>query len=164
MINFYRWFPFLYRRAMGKGKLHLKILRADTSDHGTVGVLAMPEFACYTIELPWRNNEPFFSCIKSGVYSAHVDKNTKIGGQYVIRFDSIVVGRSRILLHVANYAGDTRLGFKSDVEGCIGVGTVLGNNGTQTMLQNSRKAMDKLIDIIGDEYVMITIENMVGDF
>ena len=139
----------------------IKIIRVETDDMGTIGVLATQKFCAYTLELPWRDNLPFKSCIPSGTYLASVDPTVIIGKRKVIRLQD-VKNRWDILLHVGNYAGDKELLYKSDVSGCICVGNGKDDNG-QKMITESRDAMDELLALIGDDTVKIEISNMTGE-
>jgi len=63
------------------------------------------------LELPWRNNEVEVSRIPSGTFQAIAAKRPN--GKFSIRFLD-VVGRTWILIHIANYLRDIR--------GCIAPG------------------------------------------
>lgn len=73
-----------------------------------------------------------------------------------------VPGRSAILIHSGNFAGDKSKGFKSDVDGCIlpgfGVGIVSGQKG----VTRSRLALDKLRAFIGKNDFQLTITDATG--
>jgi len=140
----------------------ITIKRYLTGDDGTAGVLFMKGFGCYTLELPWRYNEPCVSCIRPGVYSAIIDNNTIIGGQPVIRFydDQFDKERYGILIHIGNYAGDKDKGFRSDVQGCICVGMGTGTLSNQRAVTSSRAAMTELLANVKEGAVAISIENI----
>lgn len=66
-------------------------------------------FQCYTIELPWLNNEPQVSCIPEGEY--YVDKRYSLHlGRHLLV--THVPGRDLILIHAANDA-------LRELKGCI---------------------------------------------
>jgi len=145
-----------------KKKMVLAIKRIDTDDQGTDGILYTQGFCCYTLELPWRDNKPFLSCIKSGLYTAGVDNTTIIGGLPVIRFsdDQFNGERTGILIHVGNFAGDQKLSYKSDVLGCIEVGMAKGELNNQKAVLKSHDAMTELLAVVGEGIIAISIENI----
>ena len=83
-----------------------------TIEDGTFGVFIdeLIPFAL-TLELPWKNNEPFVSCIPSGIYTCNRIKSPKFGNTFQIMD---VPGRYDILLHRGN--------IKRNTEGCVIVG------------------------------------------
>lgn len=97
--------------------------RLESSDEGTVGLLTAPGFRGFTLELPWRANAPRVSCIPAGTYRAAVVQSPKFGRVYMLHG---VPGRSAILIHPANLAGDRSLGFDTQLEGCIALGERFG--------------------------------------
>lgn len=103
--------------------MNVTITRGKSSDVGTFGVLKAERgelvFTCYTGELPWRRNERSVSCIPVGVYDVTRYVSQKFGHVYLV---NDVPGRSGILIHPANHFGKRDYGYKTDVEGCIGLG------------------------------------------
>lgn len=115
------------------------IQREETGNAGTFGTLTVDALILRTGELPWRDNKPGVSCVPPGVYrveweySDHFDRNLfELKG---------VPGRSECKLHVANFCGDTALGLKSDINGCIALGRGVGDMQGQRALLSSRSAM-----------------------
>ncbi len=77
---------------------------------GTNGILSIDgNPICYTIELPWRDNQQRISCIPEGVYRLAKHVYSKFGEQIGI---PAVAGRSGILIHAANHA-------MRELQGCI---------------------------------------------
>lgn len=68
-------------------------------------------FRCYTLELPWRNNERRISCIPAGTYEITHRTSQRFGHHLHLQD---VPGRTFILIHQGN--------FVSQIEGCILVG------------------------------------------
>lgn len=73
----------------------------------------------YTIELPWKDNQPKISCIPPGIYLAERDifyGGDGPGGKkdYPCFEVRNVLGRTEIKFHIANYL--------KDIVGCIGPG------------------------------------------
>lgn len=67
---------------------------------------------CYTLEDPWKNNEPFVSCIPEGAYGLILSISVRFGREMPRLIG--VPGRFGILIHPGNTDADT--------EGCILVG------------------------------------------
>jgi len=77
---------------------------------GTNGALyADGQLQCFTIELPWRNNQPNLSCIPEGRYRLRLRYSERYKGHLQVEG---VPGRSGILIHPANHAG-------KELKGCI---------------------------------------------
>lgn len=95
----------------------LSIYRDKYSDTQTEGLLLVLDnngqklFACFTIELPWKNNQRRISCIPPGRYQVVHRRSPKYGDHFHILN---VPGRDLILIHQANYA--------RELQGCISVG------------------------------------------
>ncbi len=69
-------------------------------------------------------------------------------------------------IHMGNYCGDTRLGYRSDVEGCTIVGDSIGTldpgpgfNGPQTAILNSVATLDKLMALTKGENLTVVYED-----
>ncbi len=99
---------------------------------GTNGKLECEgEFICYTIELPWKNNETRVSCIPEGKYFIRKRYSNKF--KWHLEVEN-VVHRNLILFHPANNA-------LRELKGCIAPVTKLSGSGLGLM---SRKAFEKL--------------------
>lgn len=109
--------------------------RIKQSDTGTEGELTTLGFACKTLELPWKDNKPNISCIPVGEYQAVMYNSPKFKRVYCVQN---VPGRKDILIHSGNFAGDTEKGFKSDVQGCILLGDLMGLIKNQKAILKSR--------------------------
>ena len=99
------------------------LARIGTGDQGTPGVLTAPGFYCVTMELPWRDNKRSLSCIPIGSYRCTRHRSPHFGETFWVRD---VPGRSSVLIHAGNFAGDSTLGWKTHSEGCILVGSKRG--------------------------------------
>ncbi|CAN5836915.1 hypothetical protein BH11BAC4_BH11BAC4_18750 [soil metagenome] len=103
---------------------------------GTNGMLYHNgKLVCYTIELPWLNNEPLHSCIPEGIYRVSMRHSNKFGLHMQLHG---VPGRSLILFHPANDAA-------TELKGCIAPVTMLTGEGKGAL---SRKAFEKLKKLI----------------
>ena len=114
--------------------MHLTIHRTYHAE-GTNGLLTMganSEPLCYTIELPWRNNELNRSCIPEGTYVLKRRYSQKFRWHIEVKD---VPGRSYILIHPANHAA-------RELKGCIAPVLLLTGPGTG---QQSQQAFDMLI-------------------
>ncbi len=77
---------------------------------GTNGELyARNSFQCYTIELPWKDNQPQVSCIPPGRYELKKRYSPRFKDHLLV---GLVPGRSLVLLHPANDA-------LKELRGCI---------------------------------------------
>lgn len=124
----------------------IQIVREQSTDAGTFGWLTtLNGFACHTLELPWRNNERRISCIPPGRYVALLHNSPKFGKTVWLQD---VPGRSEILIHAGNVAGDRSKGLKSDVDGCILVGASRGALYGQPAVLQSRVALNQLLKLV----------------
>ena len=129
------------------------LLRETTSDQGTEGKLLFDTFSCFTLELPWRDNQSNISCIPSGEYDATIRKSPKFGVTYWVLE---VPDRSYILIHSANVAGDVSRGFKSHLNGCIALGRKRGTIYGQRAVLISRLAVkDFMAKMRGEDFKFI---------
>ena len=118
--------------------------RLKDGDKETLGSLLVyngleKAFECKTLELPWKGNKLFVSCIPKGKYWVNHRYSPKHGDHLEIED---VVYRTCILIHVVNYV--------KDLEGCIGVGrthTDIDGDGLLD-ITSSRNTLDALIAIV----------------
>jgi len=114
------------------------LTRGPSTNHGTRGLLYTPDANWHALELPWRDNEPNFSCIPAGTYDCVWHHSPSKGWVYKVLN---VPGRTHILIHIGNWAGDTKKGFKSKSLGCILLGKKKGfDNYGQGTVWNSGTA------------------------
>ena len=124
------------------------LIREESTDEGTFGFLALEGGPTLrTTELPWRDNATGKSCIPPGVYRCSMVDSPRFGRTYGVQD---VPGRSHVLIHSANFGGDTEQGWHTELQGCIApamsVG-VLSNPAGQVQRAGigSKKAMQALI-------------------
>lgn len=109
----------------------VKLIRTIQNDKMTIGNLFVAdEFSCNTLELPWKDNQPFISCIPPGTYTCSKVLSKRHGTTFQI---DDVPGRDGILFHVGN--------FPKDTEGCILLGRHIGND--RDMIYNSGTAFNE---------------------
>lgn len=140
------------------------LARKKTGPEGTFGILESEALLMQTGELPWYNNQRNISCIPVGRYLCKAHISPRHGKCFWLQD---VLGRSEILIHAANWMGDVSKGFKSNLEGCIAPGMKLARDvgeNDQDMIQQSRIAMDRLIEYteFKDFYVTIIDETGIG--
>jgi hypothetical protein len=125
--------------------MRVTLIRTDTGDQGTFGYFVHPDLLLRTCELPWRDNHRNVSCIPAGRYQVVPYHSRKFGAVWHV-LD--VPGRSSILIHCGNVAGDVTLGWHTHSEGCILIGKYLGhltyNNRQQRAVLSSKAAMREL--------------------
>ena len=125
------------------------LVRHQSDDQGTLGKLLTPTgYECLTIELPWRDNQTNMSRIPAGEYRATWHNSPRFGGCYWVRD---VEGRSAILTHAGNLAGDTAKGYKTHSFGCILPGGYVGKINGQKAVLASRPALRQFFDAMNRE-------------
>ena len=109
------------------------------------------ELVCHTMELPWLKNQKNISCIPGGDYQVAMTNSPKYGPCYKVKN---VVGRTDILIHKGNTTDDTL--------GCIlpvsSFGMLDTLKGKRFAGKSSKNAYVKLMNILGGETFMLTIE------
>lgn len=123
------------------------LTRGPSTDEGTFGALAFGEQVVNTVELPWRDNMRQISCIPPGTYECAIVQSPRFGRVYEVKN---VPGRSHVLIHPANFAGDALLGWTTELQGCIAPGERRGriknpSGKMQRAVLVSRPAVTKLM-------------------
>ena len=127
------------------------VLKRTYFPEGTQGVIEWNgTLVCYTIELPWLENQQRISCIPEGDYVLRKRFSPKF--QWHLHLMN-VPGRDLILIHPANDA-------KKELKGCIAPVTKSTGIGKGS---SSRKAMEKLKALVyevlnSNEEVQISIK------
>jgi hypothetical protein len=109
-----------------------------------VGQIIADSHVFKTLELPWLNNQSFFSCIPTGQYVVKQDKT----GKHQFYSITNVYRRTDIEIHIANKV--------EDLLGCIGLGTSFD---IKYNLLNSKVACNKFVEIMGDDDFMLSIRD-----
>lgn len=124
--------------------MRIEVLRTIDNGKQTNGVLYVVDedkilFECYTLELPWKDNQRRVSCIPEGEYKGIKHHSPKFGNSVWIQD---VPNRSEILIHPANYV--------RQLLGCIAVGSDLKDIDSDGLedTTNSRNTMDKLLSFL----------------
>ena len=124
----------------------------EFTEKSTIGKLLLDgEMFCYTLELPYLDNQRSISCIPKGEYKVRLRTAKESATRdYLHLLVQDVKGRSYILVHIGNTAKDTR--------GCI----LVGQSRQQDCVNNSRIAMELLIKEIlnlGGTNINLIIKN-----
>lgn len=151
--------------------LLLTLLRQPSTPEGTPGRLMHEgREVCRTLELPWNNNDPagdgddILSCIPTGEYRVTYLPASASGKYRDVYHVQGVPGRSAILIHPANFAGDLRFGWKSDLEGCIApclsFGKLANHRGRMQFAGiGSRQALHRLHAVTGRQSFTLRVQN-----
>lgn len=131
-----------------------QLIRGPSTDQGTTGLFHTEGFQCKTIELPWRENAKNISCVPAGVYSCEPYISSKFGSCYRLQD---VPGRTDILIHSGNFAGNVDLGYKTDSAGCIMPGMSFAMLAGQTVVVSSKQALIVLKSVLGFQPFELTI-------
>lgn len=104
-------------------EINITITRLITGNDGTFGKLdiAQPRWQCATLEQPYRDNKPAVSRIPAGIYRAVWQWSPRLQRCTYRLLD--VPGRTGILIHPANFAGDRNMNWYSELMGCISLGS-----------------------------------------
>jgi len=138
------------------------LVRTESTDEGTFGLIAFGGERTYSLELPWRDNARGLSCIPPGAYRAVPTSHRRLG-RVVAVLD--VPGRSGILIHSANLAGDVKRRWDSQLQGCIApcerIGRLRNRVGEwQRAGLVSRPALSRLLAWADDRPFTIDVETL----
>lgn len=131
------------------------IVRGPSSVEGTFGELRGVGFSCKTCELPDRGNAPNLSCIPLGRYRCVPYKSKRFGDVFLVEG---VEGRSYILTHAGNLAGDKVRGLRTHSAGCILLGKYFGRLHGQKAVMCSRPVVRHLKQVMGSKPFILEIK------
>lgn len=115
------------------------IMRTMSAHKCTFGMLEYQDFRCFTLELPWRMNQPSRSCVPAGTYEyKQFDSPSK--GKVLLLED--VPARTWIEVHSGNYT--------KQIEGCILVGDSLKDINSDGIpdIVNSKQTLMNLLSVV----------------
>ncbi len=115
----------------------LELIRYNFSERSTQGIIGFDgNYIADSLELPWKNNQPFVSCIPEGIYEIEhrTCEDCAVRSGFLLRE---VKDRTGVLIHPANQV--------EELEGCIAPGTRYGD-----VLYYSRAAFDKILKAVGE--------------
>ena len=129
----------------------IRVLRTIDNGKQTNGVLYVEKdnkilFECFTLELPWKDNQRRVSCIPQGTYKAVKHRSPKFGESVWIQN---VPNRSEILIHPANYV--------RQLLGCIAPGDSLRDIDGDGLddVTNSRNTMNKILALLPNSFEVV---------
>jgi hypothetical protein len=131
------------------------LVRTETSDQGTFGILSIGGFVCHAAEPPWRDNRPGLSCIPPGEYLVEPWHSARFPRTFHLRN---VLDRDAILIHAGNLAGDPAGGYRRHTLGCILPGMKRGMISGQRAVLLSSSAMNTIRKTIGFQRFALTIK------
>lgn len=136
------------------------LYRTVSDNQGTIGLLLHGVIKiCFLNELPWRNNKTNISHIPEGVYQVKYLPRSASGKYRDVYHVQNVPGRSGVLIHAGNFAGDTRKGFKTHSWGCVLPGLRLGKLSGQRSVLASSAALRKLHTITNRKDFTLVVRN-----
>ncbi|MFW5499606.1 MULTISPECIES: DUF5675 family protein [unclassified Maridesulfovibrio] len=135
----------------------VRLKRYHCGDQGTLGLLRGPGIRLHVIELPDRQNRSNVSHIPTGSYDCVLVRSPRFGVVYHVKD---VPGRSHVLIHSGNYAGDTSLGWKTHSHGCILPARKIGRLGKQTAGLCSRSALSAFMSALNHKPFKLIIEDV----
>ena len=120
---------------------------------GTFGRLCGPWGDRLSVELPWRDNAPFVSCIPARIYIVRWTYSPHFGRMMYEVMD--VPGRSGIRWHVANWA--------RNLKGCIGPGRSLAKFGNPKTwgVTNSGSTLDEIEKVMATRPFRLHVRALV---
>jgi len=107
----------------------------------TLGRLRYNDFQCFTLELPWLENQQNISCVPAGIYPVKKYQSPSKGPVLLLHG---VYNRTFVEVHSGNY---TR-----QIEGCIltGDGIKYLDKDSIPDVTNSRNTLNKLLSLVPD--------------
>lgn len=136
------------------------LTREPSTDQGTLGKFTIDGVTFQSLELPWRENRRQRSCIPAGDYICRLVKSPRFGRVFHV---TNVPGRSAVLIHSGNFAGDVELGYQSHVEGCVLLGERRGkiqniSGSPQKAVLLSKPAIRQFMELAGPDPFLLHIE------
>jgi len=139
------------------------LFRCPTTDEGTSGFMTFYGIWWHSLELPDRSNQTNISCVPVGEYTCKVRFSPHFKRLTFHLQD--VKGRTYILIHGANFAGDTSKGFQSHLSGCIALGKSAGKAKNkfgkfQKAIFSSRTAVREFMETMNNEEFKLIIKEL----
>lgn len=139
------------------------LVRTPDTDEGTFGYLAVDGLYWRSLELPNRDNKPNISRVPSGEYICKIRYSPRFKKNLYCLQD--VKGRSYILTHGANFAGDIHKGWQSHLNGCIALGKSTGRfknkfGNVQKCVYSSQIALREFMQHMNNEDFKLIIQEV----
>lgn len=131
----------------------INLIRFKSDANGTFGRLIDEKGnkLCYTVELPWKDNQHDISCIPTDTYNV-VQYNSNEHGDVWKIMD--VPNRNNVEIHPANDV--------ADLLGCIGVGDSLGVVNNFPAVLHSKKTFSMLKSTLPDNFELTISESITS--
>ena len=128
--------------------MNLTLLRRYGENETTGRLLIDGDYFCRTLELPWRDNAEYISCIPEGTYGCRIRNSPKHGVCIELKD---VPARTAVQIHIGNTVLNTL--------GCILVGLKHGRLYGRVAVLKSGMAFKALMELaLRAERITITIE------
>lgn len=139
------------------------LYRELSKDEGTFGYLVCRGYFWHSLELPDRDNECNLSSIPLGSYLCVLRYSPYF--RRVTFHLTDVEGRTYILIHGANLAGDINKGYQSHLNGCIALGKGRGKiknkfGNYQKAVLTSRTAVREFMELMDNKEFELTIKEL----
>lgn len=131
--------------------------RKTTGDSGTFGEILLSGNKYYSGELSWRDNQAGISCIPAGTYRCTYRFSQAHGLCYHVED---VPGRTDVEIHSANWMGDVSKGLRSQLKGCLALGTQVGELAGQWAVIDSKTAVNSFEEVLKCEPFTLTIKDI----
>lgn len=127
--------------------IELTLMRGLSDVRGTIGILYFGDEHCFSLEDPWKRNEPNVSCIPAGWYD--LERDTFKDKYENFRVVNPPPRRSAIEIHKGNTRDDT--------QGCILLGEALSLTPVNFLLQRSSAGFGRFMEFMEgrDEALLI---------
>lgn len=130
--------------------MNILLQRIYRGEDCTLGVLSHEgDLLCYTLELPWKENQKNISCIPIGRYDIIPKKYSFFYRKWELQE---VCKRTNIQIHAGNTV--------NDIEGCIVIGNKIGTIAGKKAVFNSRRTIEKLDKFLSCEENVIIVRNL----
>lgn len=126
------------------------VLTREYRLHCTLGELVIGDLTVQTLERPWLNNEQNKSCVPEGEYLCAWLECSASGKYRRVWHVQDVKNRTAILFHAGNLVEDSL--------GCILVGLTSGYLAGKEAVISSRKALDKMRRVVGENSFTLVIK------
>ena len=119
----------------------LCLKRVIQTSNVTLGILCSSDVILGNVlELPWKNNVSFESCIPAGTYRCEITNSAKYGKVYEVKG---VLGRDHILIHYGNYVRNT--------DGCLLIGNGTMWDGGAQAIRDSKNTLKSFMTTMQGE-------------
>jgi hypothetical protein len=120
--------------------MRITLVRFESSDDGTFGIIELEQLKIYTLERPWKDNKVDISCVPRGTYLCKYTYSNRFKRSLYELKD--VKDRSGIRIHPANY--------QDELKGCIALGIQVSDHPKKHLL-SSKVAVEMFENILKKE-------------